>query len=147
MSHRPQRPEPGDPEWIGSRPPEFKVTDEMRKQVIALVGFGITQGEIATVIGCARNTLVKHFHRELITGEVEINRRVVGALYNNAVKNNNVTAQIWWTKARMGWKDTTVQERTETSYVVRGPPIVKSTEEWLKLNAPSRVIDADVGDC
>jgi len=25
----------------------------------------------------------------------------------NAVKHNNVAAQIWWTKARMGWKDVT----------------------------------------
>ena len=32
--------------------------------------------------------------------------RVAQALYTNAVKHNNVAAQIWWTKARMGWKDT-----------------------------------------
>ena len=31
---------------------------------------------------------------------------VANALYNNAVHNNNVTAQIWWSKARMRWSET-----------------------------------------
>ena len=29
---------------------------------------------------------------------------VAQSLYVNATRNNNVAAQIWWTKARMGWK-------------------------------------------
>lgn len=31
---------------------------------------------------------------------------VANALYNNAVINGNVAAQIWWTKARMRWSET-----------------------------------------
>ena len=37
----------------------------------------------------------------------EANVRVAQALYKNAVQNENVAAQIWWTKSRMGWKDAT----------------------------------------
>jgi hypothetical protein len=33
--------------------------------------------------------------------------RVAHALFTDAVKLNNVAAQIWWTKARMGWKEAT----------------------------------------
>src|SRR5262249_31248790 len=31
------------------------------------------------------------------------------ALYNNAVHNNNVAAQIWWSKARMRWQARSVR--------------------------------------
>jgi hypothetical protein len=53
----------------------------------------------------SRPTLEKHFRRELDTGATEANLRVVQSLYNNATKNMSVQAQIWWTKTRMGWKD------------------------------------------
>jgi hypothetical protein len=32
---------------------------------------------------------------------------VAQALFTNAVKHNSTAAQIWWTKARMGWRGTT----------------------------------------
>ena len=50
-------------------------------------------------------TLHKKFDRELDIGSIKANAAVVKALYTKAIKGN-VTAQIWWTKCRMGWKDT-----------------------------------------
>ena len=83
----------------------FRPTDEQRKQVLMMTGFGINQDDIALMIQISKPTLHKHFRRELDTGLTEANLRVVQSLYTNATKNMSVQAQIWWTKARMGWKD------------------------------------------
>jgi hypothetical protein len=83
----------------------FRPTDEQRRQILTMTGFGIRQDEMATALQIDKKTLQKHFRRELDTGMTEANVRVVQALYNNAVKLNSVTAQVWWTKARMGWKE------------------------------------------
>jgi hypothetical protein len=83
----------------------FQPTDDQRRQVLTMTGFGIQQDEIANALEIDRKTLAKHFRRELDTGMTEANVRVAQALYTNAVKNMNVAAQIWWTKTRMGWKE------------------------------------------
>lgn len=88
----------------------YQPTDDQRRQVLTMTGFGIRQEEICTSLQIDKKTLHKHFRRELDTGMTEANVRVAQALYANAVKHNNVAAQIWWTKCRMGWKDTSVVE-------------------------------------
>lgn len=85
--------------------PRFEPSEEQRRQVLLLAGLGIKQDEIANLLDVAPKTLRKAFRRELTTGMTEANARVVNALYANATKFNNVAAQIWWTKARMGWKE------------------------------------------
>jgi hypothetical protein len=70
-----------------------------------MTGFGIQQHEIANALEIDKKTLAKHFRRELDTGMTVANVRVAQALYQNAVQHNNVAAQIWWTKTRMGWKE------------------------------------------
>ena len=94
-----------------ARFPKFEPTDQQRRQVMTMAGFGIQQAEMARLLDISHRTLTNHFRRELDTGMTEANLRVGQALYNNAVKHNNVTAQIWWTKARMGWKG----EQAETA--------------------------------
>jgi len=83
----------------------FRPTDDQRRQVLTMTGFGIQQDEIANTLEIDRKTLAKHFRRELDTGMTQANVRVAQALYQNAVQHNNVAAQIWWTKTRMGWKE------------------------------------------
>lgn len=83
----------------------FQPTDDQRRQVLTMTGFGVRQEEIATSLEIDKKTLHKHFRRELDTGMTEANVRVAQALYTNATKNMNVAAQIWWTKTRMGWKE------------------------------------------
>jgi hypothetical protein len=72
-----------------------------------MAGFGIVQPEIARLIGCSDRTLRTYYRHELDTGTTIANRAVAESLFNNAVKHNNVAAQIWWTKARMGWRSAT----------------------------------------
>lgn len=85
-------------------------TDETRAQVSALRGVGLTGEEIATFMGVSRQTLYNHYKDELDKGAVRTNAAVARALYTNAVTNNNVAAQIFWCKVRLGWKETSTVE-------------------------------------
>jgi hypothetical protein len=80
-------------------------TENDRRQVLTMAAMGIMLKDICTVMQLDPTTLKRHYRRELDTADIEANVRVAQALYKNAVNHNNVTAQIWWTKSRMGWKD------------------------------------------
>lgn len=107
---------------------EFHPTAEQRQQVEAMVGFGLTQEQVAMMVtnpatgrGIHVQTLVSHFEREIEVGIAKANLAVVQSLHRNATGRPaeynqagqkirdevapNVTAQIWWTKARMGWRE------------------------------------------
>lgn len=118
----------------------FQPTDDQRRQVLTMTGLGIRQDEISTSLQIDKKTLHKHFRRELDTGMIEANTRVAQALYTNATKNMNVAAQIWWTKTRMGWKDTSVVENNGalTIQVVTGV----MRDEPPTIDADATIIDA-----
>lgn len=78
--------------------------------VEALAGYGIPQGQIMLLVvhkgrHIAKDTLHHHFRAELDSGMAKANAKIAGALFKNAIDHNNVAAQIWWTKVRMGWKE------------------------------------------
>lgn len=83
---------------------KFQPTEQQRRQVMTMTGFGIQQHEMARLMGIDAKTLRQYFRHELDTGMTEANVRVAQALYTNATRHNNTQAQIWWTRARMGWK-------------------------------------------
>jgi|HubBroStandDraft_6_1064221.scaffolds.fasta_scaffold298178_2 hypothetical protein len=123
----------------GGNPP-FKPTKEHRNQVEAMVGFGIRHDEISRLIINPRTgkpidekTLRLRFRTELDTGVTKANVGVASAIYKEAVEKNNVTAMIWWTKARMGWKERTDVNLSGTigqtvRFVVDGAPPMKTIE-------------------
>lgn len=84
--------------------PAFKPTDDHRRTIKAMAGYGILHTEIATVIGIDEKTLRKYFRTELDTGSTVANAKVAESLYKNAIVGN-VSAQIFWLKARAGWVD------------------------------------------
>ena len=91
----------------------FVPTDEQRQQVSDLAGFGIKQSDIAKIIYKSNGkpiklaTLKKYFKAELAVGAVTANAQVVKSLFEKAIGNANgsTAAAIFWTKARMGWKE------------------------------------------
>ena len=87
----------------GAGRPPFAPTPDQRRSVKALIAYGVTRVDIAKVIGIAPNTLNRHFEIELATGAVEANAKVAQALYNQAVVQGNVTAQIFWLKTKAKW--------------------------------------------
>jgi len=130
------------------RYPKFVPNDEQRRQVMMLAGFGFTHDRIASFIGISDTILRRCFRKELDDGPTEANLRVANALYKNATTNGNVTAQIFWMKSRMHWRERDapgqVSDETETRYVVEMPQEVNDTQDWLRLNAPT--IDGTVDD-
>jgi hypothetical protein len=83
-----------------------------------MAGFGIPHEDICRLVISPRTkepidakTLRSAFRAELDEGHVKANSAVAGSLYKQALAGN-VTAAIWWSKARMGWKETVTQEMT-----------------------------------
>lgn len=104
---------PREPTGNPTGHPPFEPTDDERKTVELMVAVGIPQEGIALCVrdGIDDKTLRKHFRNELDTAKHLADAKVAGAMFRSAI-GGNVAAQTQWTKCRMGWKDTTVQEHT-----------------------------------
>ena len=120
----------------------FIPTDDQRKLVKAMSGYGIPEDDISKVITNLQTgkhvdskTLRKYFRDELDTGTVVANSKVAESLYNHATKGTGqgaVTAAIFWLKTRARWKETDRLEVTGKD----GGPIQKhsiSTAEFREI--------------
>jgi len=83
----------------------FDPTDEQRRTVKAMSGFGVPQPDIAIHVGVDPKTLRKHSREELDRGSIEATAKVAQSLFNMATQGNNVAAAIFWMKARAGWRE------------------------------------------
>lgn len=90
----------------GSGRKPFVPTDSERKQVEALSGYGVPFEQIAALVrdGICIDTLRKIFRTELINGKAKANAQVGKGIFNRAMAGD-ITAQIWWSKSQMGWKE------------------------------------------
>jgi hypothetical protein len=79
-------------------------TEKTRAEVSALYSFGNTQEEIAAYLGICVDTLAKYYRKEMDVAVVTANARVARALYNKAVAQDDLTAQIFWLKTRARWR-------------------------------------------
>jgi len=97
---------------MGKRGPQpWKPTEEERKRVRMYAGLGITQEQIATLIGRCVDTLAKHCRDDLNEGAAEAKAKVGGAIVKAAL-GGNMTAAIFYAKTQMGWKETIRNEHT-----------------------------------
>lgn len=94
--------------------PAFVPTDDQRRMVESMAGFGIPQPDIARVLKIDGKTLRKYFRYELDTGTVKANTAVGQNLFRiasmrptNANGRFVVSAAIFWMKARAGWSERT----------------------------------------
>jgi hypothetical protein len=88
--------------------PSFAPSDEQRRQVKAMAGYGVPQDDIAAVLTIDAKTLRKHFWVELQTGAMEANAKVAQSLFQRAVSEKGsagVTAAVFWLKVRAGWRE------------------------------------------
>jgi hypothetical protein len=90
----------------------FEPTEDQRRTVKALSGYGVPQDGIAIHIGVDPKTLRKHFRDELDRGSVEATAKVAQTLFHLATVEKNVPSVIFWMKARAGWRETVRQENT-----------------------------------
>jgi hypothetical protein len=97
---------------MGKRGPQpWKPTEEERKRIRMYAGLGITQEQIATLIGKCVDTLADRCREDLDAGAAEAKAKVGGAIVKAALAGN-MTAAIFYAKTQMGWKET---ERHEHS--------------------------------
>lgn len=114
--------------------PSHKPTDELRKRVKTLAGFGLNIEQIGHVIGLDRHTVSKHYREELRSGKSEALAICVNSLFAN-IKKGNVAAQIFYLKTQARWTET---ERHEVSGPEGGPietkfvdaPPQETREQW-----------------
>jgi len=97
----------------GSGRPAFSPTDEERRQVEALSGYGLPQEQIAILIrgGIHLDTLRTHFATELVAGKAKANGQIGKTLFQKAI-SGDTTAAIWWSKTQMRWKEVQQHEHT-----------------------------------
>lgn len=97
----------------------FVATQDQRDLAETLSGYGVPQEDIARLLRISMQTLHKHFRDELDLGMAKANAFVAQNLFRQATKDDPsaVRAAIFWTKARMGWREVpqemTVTHRTE----------------------------------
>lgn len=87
--------------------PTHKPTDELRNQVEVLAGYGLTNEQIADVVGMAESTLKKYYAEALRVGAAKATAKVAHNLFKMATGSGReaVTASIFWMKTRAGWKE------------------------------------------
>jgi hypothetical protein len=88
----------------------FTPTDDQRRLVRALSGFGVPHDDIGRIVKCSPPTLRRRFRDELDLGNAEANAKVAQTLYQQATTPGNVAATIFWLKARAGWREKQVVE-------------------------------------
>ncbi|HSG20980.1 MAG TPA: hypothetical protein VLA31_09440, partial [Burkholderiaceae bacterium] len=102
-----------------------------RKQVEAMSGYGLPIEQIAVLVrdGIDYDTLRKHFAQELISGKAKANAQIGKGIFQKAMAGDT-TAQIWWSKCQMGWKEPPRQlEHTGAN----GAPIAVATLDVSQL--------------
>jgi hypothetical protein len=98
---------------------KFHPTKRQRDEVAVLVAAGVPYETVARLIENPRTgkpitakTLMVAFRAELDDAGSRAHSRVAKSLFDKATGNGTqaVTAAIWWTKTRMGWRETIVNE-------------------------------------
>lgn len=80
--------------------------DRTKKQVRHYVAIGYPQEVICRLVNppCDADTLRKHLKFELDNGKLILDAKISGTLAQLALQGSE-RAAIYWTKARMGWRD------------------------------------------
>ena len=92
---------------------------DIATRALELSSKGASHRDIARATGIAANTLRKHYGEELRRGAAEANIAVANKLYAEAM-GGNVTAMIFFLKARAGWSDR---------------PDLPTEDEWKAIHA------------
>lgn len=120
------------------RPP-FKPTAEQRKNVETLAGLGLKRDEICLLVEnpttrapIDEKTLRRHFRRELDRGAPKMGAKIAESIARKALGDGpqSVTAAIWFSKCRMGWRERVAVDVDVRSGVLVSPPN-RSPEEWI----------------
>jgi hypothetical protein len=112
---------------------KWEPTEDQLKMVRAMSGYGVPQVDIALVLGIAKDTLLRRCRLDLDLGMAQANAKVAQSLFAMATvppdqaTSANVAAAIFWTKARMGWREKLSVETLDEN----GNPITPSGASFV----------------
>jgi hypothetical protein len=90
-------------------PKPLAPTEAQRTIVALAAAIGTPHEDIGKLIGISETTLRRYFRHELDVGATRASLQVGGNLFKMATGDpslmTTLLAAIWWSKARMGWKD------------------------------------------
>lgn len=109
----------------------FSPTEQERRQVEALSGYGLPFEQIAVLIreGISIDTLRKHFSRELAVGKAKANAQATKTAFQKMISGD--TGMIkYWCATQVGWRETQHHEVTGAG----GGPIAVTSMDLKGLN-------------
>ncbi|WPB83749.1 hypothetical protein [Sediminicoccus rosea] len=122
----------------------FEPTDEQRRTVRGMAGYGMPHVDIATFLDIDAKTLRKHFTRELDLGSIEATTKVAQSLFRMATEGKNVAAAIFWMKARAGWREKQPEALMEDDKPITATvSIVRTIIDPMDPQAPPQVIEEE----
>jgi hypothetical protein len=127
----------------------FEPSEEQRKTVKALAGYGVKQQHIAALLDVASvTTLRKHFAEELRQGALEAKTQMLGTLFKMAVSGRHPALTMFFLKTRGGWSETGnheegVEPDRQARWVIRvyQPPRTPEAQKGLEA-ATASVLEA-----
>ena len=126
---------------------KFQPTEEQRRKVRALAGYGVRQRQIAALLGLASTTtLRKHFQEELRLGAVEAKAQVLGTLFKLAHSGRHPTMTMFWLKTRARWSEkgnpeVTVESNGPHRWVARVYQPPRSSEQQNELETATQGVE------
>jgi hypothetical protein len=78
--------------------------DETRAKVKAWSMVGVPHDDMGVMLNITAKTLRKRYKQELLLGAAQAHVTIGAKLFDEA-KSGNITALIYYTKARMGWRE------------------------------------------
>ena len=104
----------------------YCATEEQRRLVKAMAGYGVPHEGIAVMLEIDPKTLRRHYRRELDRGSVEATAKVAQSLFQMATVDKSVAAAIFWMKARAGWRE----KPDPSAIAIDGASGVVVTYQW-----------------
>lgn len=122
--------------------PTKEPTDEQRKQVQTLAGYGLSQEQIARMLGLHRNTLKKHCAKELEMGKDMAYTQALNSLFSN-IKKGKEASIFFYLKTQHGWKE--VQHvQSNTNHVISGEALTEDQfESKYNMGSAAEAKDTD----
>ena len=89
----------------------FAPTEQQRRMVESLAGFGMPHESIARLVDIDPKTLRKYFRREL-DGADKANAQVLSTFHKMATSGKHPVMTIFWCKTRLGMREVSRVEHT-----------------------------------
>lgn len=83
------------------------------KQVQAMAQYGLTQENIASIIGMEADTLRKWYDKEFHEGKQKANLKVAQRLFEKAM-SGDTACLTFWAKTQMRWRETLHVDNTSS---------------------------------